>query len=372
LSQLVPFGDYLFIFVVLLYVLTSLFGTMLRSNVITNRFFYVINATFVLLTLLSPVLGIPILVAFVGYLNITLMFTFWFFYFRNKGITDFVQFEKVQKKLVIVGLILAVAAILQFFVNSTLWGLLPETIFTDNDRGANYTKRAVSFISSPQALSITLGVLFALSIKSSFKIKILKPMILSLIFIAGVLTFSKAFFVFLAIYWILSLRKSFFFSMILGCFFLLTISLTEYLGDENGLQRILNIPKLLSNIENYHSFEIWYYYFSQNIEDISIIVGKGIGSLSRAYEIFVSPLFISSESYIIQIYYETGVLGVFVIGYTYLYAIYNLYKSDKTKYLSFILIAFMTNMIASPAFYGFSTSFLVSPIWVFGIFKKNN
>ena len=345
---------------------------MFKTGIITNRFFYIINVTFIISVLFSPLLGLPIAVAIVGYLNITLMFTFWFFYFKNKGVTDFTQFEKVQKTLVLVGLTLAVAAILQFFVNGTLWGLLPESIFTDSDRGANYTKRAVSFISSPQALSITLAVLFALSTKSNFKIKIFKPIILSLIFIAGVLTFSKAFFVFLAIYWILSLRKSFFFSSILACFFLLTVSLTEYLGDENGLQRILNIPKLLSNIQNYHSFEIWYYYFSQNIEDISIIVGKGIGSLSRAYEIFVSPLFISSESYIIQIYYETGLLGVTVIGYTYLYAIYNLYKTEKTKYLSFILIAFMTNMIASPAFYGFSASFLVSPIWVFGIFKKNN
>ena len=150
----------------------------------------------------------------------------------------------------------------------------------------------------------------------------------------------------------------------------MTINFANLLGDDNGLERILNLPKLLSNIENYESFKIWYYYFKENDEFITIILGKGIGSLSRAYEMIISPLFISSESYLVQLYYESGIVGILVFCFIYLKSIINLYKDEKTKYLSYILIAFISNILASPAFYGYSTSFLIYPIIVFGILKN--
>jgi hypothetical protein len=86
----------------------------------------------------------------------------------------------------------------------------------------------------------------------------------------------------------------------------------------------------------------------------------------------ISPLYISSESYLVQIYYEAGILGLGTFIFVYFKAIKNLYEDQSRRYLSYILIAFITNMMASPAFYGFSTSLFVYPIIVYGILKTNS
>ena len=80
--------------------------------------------------------------------------------------------------------------------------------------------------------------------------------------------------------------------------------------------------------------------------------GNGVGKLSRGAEIFSksNEIFQSSESFIIQLYYEIGIIGLFI----FLLLMTKIFRNLKNKEVFFIILILS---IFTPSLYGYGSAF---------------
>ena len=91
--------------------------------------------------------------------------------------------------------------------------------------------------------------------------------------------------------------------------------------------------------------------------------GNGLGDASTFSKSLHGA---SSESFLIQLLYETGALGMVVFLIPYFKLILKRKHNFKFLFIFFILV------LISPAFYGISINFLVYPILIYQYLLTNN
>ena len=150
---------------------------------------------------------------------------------------------------------------MQYFLSPSIYGLVENNVYapSDGEINPNVTKRAISLISSPQSLGLFLGFCLALhfSFKSKTRFAILKLLI---IFGAGILTGSKAFLIFIGIFFMLNLFR---YSLRFGLFALAILALAPFLYqyvDIGTLERYGFIISRILFLNEYNTFQIWMSY----------------------------------------------------------------------------------------------------------------
>ncbi len=259
--------------------------------------------------------------------------------------------------LITIALINAVGGVIQFFYSANIFGLISNRVY-DGGNEHGFTKRAISFLASPQSLSIYLA--FCLPLVRYYSVnKLTKIITFLIILFCGVLTGSKAFFVFLLAYFLLSIDLKKLVLAVSVCGFILI----PFFGERTGVDtfdRILDIPMKVVNLESYITFQIWrdYVLYPSSLEEI--LFGRGLGVMSTSsqtingYKILVG----STESFLVQLYFEIGVIGLLFFLFMYILPPLKLFLNKRNKPLSISLLALLSNMAFSPAFYGFSTACL--------------
>lgn len=305
------------------------------------------------------------IIPLIGMLNVFSSFAFWLLLAEiNKNkIYDLIWFN--HSMILWVGVLNAIIAIIQYYFSSDVFGLLADNIYTTNIN-SNITERAVSLIGSPQTLSIILGVALVIATEYQYTHKTIKIYAISIILLAGILTFSKMFILFVSVYAILQVwvkrRFVFMFKSILLSLSILLI-LIQF-KDYDGVDRLLSILTIIGNLSDYSTYNIWIEFMSYDNDFFHSIFGHGLGVMSRGAQIYSTEQILtgSTESYLVQIYFELGLAGILVFLALYSYSIHKYTKNIRFKHCGILLIAFIANIVGSPAFYGFTTSFIMYSI----------
>jgi hypothetical protein len=275
----------------------------------------------------------------------------------------------VLNVLITLALINAIGGLIQFFYSPNIFGLISNRVY-DGGNEHGFTKRAISFLASPQSLSIYLA--FCLPLVRYYSVnKLAKIITFLIILFCGVLTGSKAFFVFLFVYFLLSIdiKKVVLAALIGG------LILVPFFGERTGVDtfdRILDIPMKIVNLDSYLTFQIWcdYVLYPSSLEET--LFGRGIGVMSTSsqtinnYKILVG----STESFLVQLYFEIGIFGLLLFLFMYTLPPLKLILNNRMKPLALSLLALLSNMAFSPAFYGFSTACLF--LLAYSICLRNN
>ena len=337
LGRYLPLGEYYFIGVVLI----DLFFMIIKNKFkITNGYIAAFNGYLLILVIKDFILNNPI-VSIIGSLNYLLFLNF--FYLKFKLNTDIKYYNKYINYTFF---FILIGAFVNFFVSPNIFGLINETVYSNQENLSklNFTKRAISFIKSPQSLGFILSLFFLLHKRYNIKSKIFSL----IIFIAGIITFSKSFF--LTIFTSISLK----YRRKLVYIFIIIITFINFI-DVNvlpfGLQRILNIGNTVKNFANSNRVESYSYFLTYD-NFPTFMLGNGVGKLSRGAEIFSNSneIFQSSESFIIQLYYEIGIIGLFI----FLLLMTKIFRNLKNKEVFFIILILS---IFTPSLYGYGSAF---------------
>lgn len=306
-----------------------------------------------------------IIPSFIGFVNLGGFFIFWFSLFKsskNEGIFHF-----SIRLFLALGVINALGAITQFYISENLFGLINHSIYSDSASylNENITRRAISFITSPQSLSLFLA--FILSISLLIKLGFFWGlMVRGIILFAGVLTLSKAFVVFLLVFFCsryFSLRHYIpLFFVFVAILFIANFG--EYFG------RVGQIFYFLLNIEEYSAYRIWIESIEYASKFPDVIFGKGIGVFSRGGQQLGNYTILhgSTESYFIQVFVELGSIGLFFLVALLSLSLVQLFSINRTIFSC--LLAFCTVGLFSPALYGYVCGGLFYFCLAFGLTKK--
>tara|TARA_Y100000816_G_scaffold291217_1_gene281956 strand:- start:1282 stop:2484 length:1203 start_codon:yes stop_codon:yes gene_type:complete len=307
---------------------------------------------------------IPIL----GALQYLFPILFWSsFFLLNKEKADdyFSFFTKIFCNLAV---FVAIFAYIQYFFSNNLFGLIVSDVYApiDGEVNINVTKRAISFISSPQSLGLFLASAFCIQV-ACFKNSFLNAMKLFLILGAGVLTGSKAFIIFILVFLALNAFRFFprFFLMLpillIGFYFLF-----PYI-DIDTLERYGYIITRILLISEYNTFQIWMSYLQYPTNFFQFLFGHGLGLAGEASQSFYNYKILtgSTESFLIQLYFETGFFLTLAFIIFYLICVLKCFFTYEIKPLGSILIASFFVIIGTPAFFGFVNSFWLWSILIY-------
>jgi hypothetical protein len=242
-----------------------------------------------------------------------------------------------------------------------VFGFVGESIYSDEAKMAvgNIDLRARSFIGTPQTLGVYAAVLSFFTYSTKYLSVRTKFTFIVLFLLLGLLSGSKSFYLTLAItIFVFSLctkvRIKYFTVLLLVPIFLF------FFQDVSGIfKRIYGVLIYLDvGISNHATYIAWVKVLDYDMDTLSFLFGNGVGALSRAsQEFYVSAFpFSTSESYILQMFFEIGLVGIIVILCSMLYLVIATFKTRN--YANFaIIFGIFANMIISPSFYGVAFSF---------------
>jgi len=359
-------ASFLFLFINLLYFTLS-FKLPSKSKIII--LFFLIG----ILSLIISIVNDNILIGVVGFIGTYFYMTFWLISFSSINYTERKSFFYYYVNIMVVlASITAVFAIYQYFVDPTLFGVNPSQRYSDIELlGISITRRATSFIGSPQNLGIYFGLMIGCLTLINYK-KMVKVILYLLFTVGGILSGSSAFVIFLLLF-----------------LFAYNYRRQDIKGIKGILMVIIPVIILLvvfhlqriENIEN----TIWqaFYIFDSRFDEAlgstysmnSLLVrdtfqhifGNGIGLANRLVEVVTlenpPANWIGNESYLFMIFFELGLLGGVSFLMLYGVAIFYSYK-DKTVYgrtLFAILLGLTSNLAATPSATGLTMSFIIWP-----------
>jgi hypothetical protein len=333
LGRYLPLGEYYFIAVAFI----DLFFMVIKNKFKINNIYIFLFNTYILLLLFKDLILNNPIISFVGALNYLLFLNYFYLKFKlfksNKHLSKYINFLIIT---------ISFGAIVNFFVTPNIFGLINETIYSNEENltKLTFTKRAISFIKSPQSLGFVMALVFLLQRRKTIKHKIS----LLLTFLVGIITFSKSFFLTISASILLRYKRklAYIIALIITCVNLIDINLFS-----EGLQRIINVYNVISSFTSSDRFQSYYYFLTY--EDLpSFLLGNGIGKLSRGAEILSNSneIFRSSESFIIQTYYEIGIIGLLL----FILLMFNIFRNLKNKEV-FIVVLFLS--IFTPSLYGY-------------------
>tara|TARA_B110000908_G_C10171518_1_gene411076 strand:- start:89 stop:898 length:810 start_codon:yes stop_codon:yes gene_type:complete len=260
---------------------------------------------------------------------------------------------------------MAFGAFFQYFISSNLFGLIQSDVYAPSDGiiNPNVTLRAISFINSPQSLGLFLASIFTLRLfylKSSF----INVLYQCLIFFAGILTGSKAFVLFISAALfssIINFKLKIWLYLISGlvCLYFFRIYL-----DIETLERFTQIGTRIFFLSEYGTFQIWMNFLNYPSSVFQELFGHGLGVLNTSaqnlydYKILTG----SAESFLVQLYFETGLVGLLTFLLFYILIVIKCFLNSYIKPVGYVLVGSLVIMIGTPAFFGFVNSF-----WMWGL-----
>lgn len=331
-----------------------------------NVFHYLFVLYCALIALIYPVFGWygNYFTAFIGFSNLAAPILFWLMLKQCS-----IDTKKVIFGIWVILLINAIGALIQYFISSSVFGLVHHNVYSESEilEQGHVLKRAISFISSPQSLSIAMGVGVSITL---YLYRGWKSFLLTAVFfIAGVLTISKAFYIYILVsltwYFRARIRSLLFFIPLVLFLFLFS-------GDNEFLSRITKVFFYIQNIKEYSAFNIWVTSFSYVFDDFGYFFGRGIGVFSRGsqlmldYQINTSAASAlttgSTESFIIQIIVELGFIGALLWLIAFISSIRGIVESkgSRNALISGILLSIFSVSFFTPALYGFVISVIFS------------
>ena len=267
--------------------------------------------------------------------------------------------KHLQNILIYFWAFFAITGIIQYYISPTLFGLILNDAQLLSAQGHNVTKRAVSFLSSPQShgmgMAVAIGCVFFFD---SLKIW-MKLAAGSLFLISGMLSGSKMFVVLLSLLLVSLFVKYIYALKIRDALRLVLISTfgaifsVLLLNEENV--RILDVFDKVLNINAYNTAAIWLEVMKHDLSLTSFFAGNGLGVFSRAsqtlyeYEILTG----SAESFILQQYYEIGIVGIII------YVLFLRYLGFFRGQRFYFTLPILTASSFSPALYGYTLQFFV-------------
>ena len=283
-----------------------------------------------------------LLISIFGIVGLSGSLLFWIHFNKKYSHTSFLKF------FLIIGVLNCFGTFINFFISESIFGLINHSVYTNPELVSleRVTRRGVSFISSPQSLSIYLSFCFVI-ISKIVNNNLYKFFLYTIFSIAILLTVSKAAFVFLSIYYAtyyrLNIKIIFLFSVI---FVILNTFLSEF------LVRVFAIFNYALNIKTYSAYDIWINALNLNTELINILFGSGLGIYSRGGQEFTGAYIGtgSIESFFLQLYVETGLVGALLFLALIISSLLKHYIYDRLSFsllLSFVMVSFLT-----PAIYG--------------------
>ncbi|MFK7779734.1 MAG: hypothetical protein QM490_01180 [Candidatus Gracilibacteria bacterium] len=282
-------------------------------------------------------------------------------------------FEQVVDGLIIFGIMMAIGTYIQFFISPTIFGLTYNDIYgQDLSERVNITKRAISFISSPQSLALFLAITSILSLKIKNIMK--KLSVFLFISTAGVLTFSKVFILIIFSYFLFyRLSKLTFKNFIV--FILILIVFVFLISELSNTNRAFEIFNILLNITQHVTFLVWMDFLNYDTTFLQVIFGHGLGLVSRAAQSYGNYHILngSAESFLLQIYFEIGLVGLILFLILFINAFIKYIKLKQYKHYAVLLISLFPCLLGTPAFYGLTSGFILSFFIVASVFvsKKN-
>jgi hypothetical protein len=352
----------LIVFIVFLYV------KILQNLIISKNqiYIYILLSYFSFLVLVYNFIAIQhyTFTPYLGILQYLIIPIFWFIFYENIKINKDSFFNLIVQIIISFALLNSFGAIIQYFISPDLFGTIQNNTYTAStmdELKQHVTKRAISFISSPQSLGLFLGLSFALVIISAKK----KSLKLGLILFAGLLTGSKIFILFIFTFLSLNSLKN---NKLL---FFLSLSLIVpiiLIFQNDTLNRFIAIFSTMGNMSEYMTFLVWYSFVTYETSTIQFLFGHGLGVITASSQLLYEYKILngSAESYLIQLYFETGIIGLLLFLYLYIKSILNFLQSKSNKQFAFILIALSISLIGTPSFFGFINSLCFYSIIIFG------
>jgi hypothetical protein len=367
LSIINPLLAFTPIFLGFMYVAINLFSPKLRVSRFNFLLILLLLFYFIFLIIIFSQISIKnnILTPFLASIQYLFAPLFWAIFFNRYKMHRDNIFNFLVENFSKIGIVMAFGAIFQYFVSSNLFGLIQSDVYAPSDGiiNPNITLRAISFISSPQSLGLFLAAVFTLRlfyIKTSF----INVLYQCLIFFAGILTGSKAFILFISsalFVSIINFKLKIWLYLILGlaCLFFFR----SYLDIET-LERFTQIGARLLFLSEYGTFQIWMSFLNYPSSVFQELFGHGLGVLNTSaqdlydYKILTG----SAESFLVQLYFETGLVGLLMFLLFYIVIVIKCFLNSYIKPLGYVLVGSLVIMIGTPAFFGFVNSF-----WMWGL-----
>tara|TARA_B110000879_G_C11184113_1_gene520282 strand:- start:4519 stop:5598 length:1080 start_codon:yes stop_codon:yes gene_type:complete len=290
---------------------------------------------------------------------------FWAIFFNKYKMHTENIFNFLLENFSKIGILMAFGAFFQYFISSNLFGLIQSDVYAPSDGiiNPNVTLRAISFINSPQSLGLFLASIFTLRLfylKSSF----INVLYQCLIFFAGILTGSKAFVLFISAALfssIINFKLKIWLYLISGlvCLYFFRIYL-----DIETLERFTQIGTRIFFLSEYGTFQIWMNFLNYPSSVFQELFGHGLGVLNTSaqnlydYKILTG----SAESFLVQLYFETGLVGLLTFLLFYILIVIKCFLNSYIKPVGYVLVGSLVIMIGTPAFFGFVNSF-----WMWGL-----
>lgn len=263
--------------------------------------------------------------------------------------------EKFIKVFLFAIVVNVVIGLYQYFIDASVFGLV-SGIYGDELllSGGTVTRRVVGFIGSPQVFSASCGV--ALFVASSLKDLKFRIVSLLLILIGGLLSGSRAFGLFLVIFLVYMMFKlgngRRFIYIIFSILLLFVIGM--FFGD------FLVSNETFSRNFTFYRWSALNIYFSQfkDINWYEFLFGNGFGLPGwSASGSNLSYDYSSTESSMVSFLYQLGIVPIFLFVS---FMITGIFKRKK-HFCNFLFLAIFTNACFTPAFAGFSFSFIAWP-----------
>tara|TARA_B100000965_G_C19546818_1_gene738218 strand:- start:244 stop:1443 length:1200 start_codon:yes stop_codon:yes gene_type:complete len=325
-------------------------------------FLFCLIIYFIFLIFLSPLLTVQSgsFIPFLGSFQYLFPIFFWYSFLILNPEKSTEYFRYFIKIFCSIGLLIAIFAYVQYFISPNIFGLISNDVYAplSGEMNPNVTKRAISFISSPQSLG-----LFLASVASAhfyfMRGSALNYLKIIIIFGAGILTGSKAFVIFLIVFFMINFSR-YFFRLLLS---LIALSIAGYLFlpyvDFDTIERFSFIATRLIFISEYNTYQIWLSFLTYPTDIFQLFFGHGLGVMGTASQTIYDYKILngSTESFLIQLYFEAGIFLMLGFLVFFSWCVFKCYKSNELKPLGSILIASFFVIISTPAFYGFLNSF---------------
>ncbi len=323
-------------------------------------------------------------ISVVGFIGTYFYIIYWFLLLNNLRRESRVYFLKYFIRLqYMYGMILALAAIYQYFFDQSLFDFNYHIHYSDYDKILDgiITKRATSFIGSPQMLAAYMFILVIpiLFIKEQFH-PVVKYIATSIFILAGLVSGSAAFFG--------SIIASIIAYSLINTKWDKTLRIKSsiiYLGILLAAITFVYQSYQLTDIAFVNSFKLGgsshldAYVYTISDSNNSIIMqlwGQGLGTTDRLVEVLYggdTPVNwkASNESYLTKLYYEIGLIGLLLFLWFIFITIKVLLRNrndEKVNLFTAIVIGCFANIIVSPVFTGLGMAYFMWFILIVPIF----
>ncbi len=309
-------------------------------------------------------INIPLL----GATNFLLPLFFWLVFFEFKRDSAETAVSALINVIVFAGLLNASGAFIQYYISPDIYGLIHHKVYSEQIMyNSNITKRAISFINSPQLLGLFLAFCVGLIPRISITNKALKVLMVLILSAGGILTGTRAFFIFILAFVTFNYvigKKNILPLLVLLLCPLLIVPLTSSI---ESISRVVNIYHFLENIESIPNWKVWQEFLTYDSSTFQILFGKGLGVASRGAQQLVGYQILggSAESFFVQVFFETGLMGLAFFLSVYAVSVINLWSKDRP--IAACMLGMLPIMFISPANYGFNMSFIFSGLIAYGL-----